>query len=118
MMTDLLLHMAKTTLALALLTPLLALTPPQRVPPGDLTQWLREHPLSPGTSLLLEPGDHTLSETLRLGPSAAGLHVRGGGPGTRVSGGFAVPASAWQVDMTQDGAQIWSARPRSRSPSA
>ena len=83
-----------------------------RVPAGDLTSWLRQHPLQPNTTLLLEAGDHTLSETLQLGPSAAGLRMsgaQGAAAGARVTGGFAVPASAWStIDLR--GARVLSAR--------
>ena len=73
------------------------------VPAGDLTEFLRLHPLTPHSTLRLEVGDHTLSETLTLGAGATGLTLSGSA-GARVTGGYAVPASAW--DHTQ---AIWSA---------
>jgi hypothetical protein len=91
---------------------------PQRVPAGDFTRWLTQHPLKPGTSLLLEPGDHTLSETLHLGPNATGLRLSGGttvARGARITGGFAVPASAWSTScagkrpLGSEGGVCWSA---------
>ena len=73
------------------------------VPAGDLTAWLKAHPLRPHTTLRLAPGEHTLSETLVLGKSATGLTLLGGGS-ARISGGYTVPA-AWDTS-----AKIWKAK--------
>eukprot|EP01050_Picozoa_sp_SAG11_P031169 SAG11_NODE_9565_length_900_cov_1.026217_1_plen_235_part_10 len=85
-----------------------AAQPSTLIPAGDLTSWLRQHPLQPGTTLFLEPGDHTLSETLHFGSDAAGLKVSGAA-GARITGGFAIPAGAWEMTF-RGNLQVLSAR--------
>jgi hypothetical protein len=88
-----------TLLSSAVHAQLVAAGPPssaRAVPAGDLTSWLRQHPLQPGTTLFLEPGDHTLSQALYFGADSAGVNVSGAA-GARITGGFAVPGGAWET---------------------
>ncbi len=78
------------------------------VPAGDLTEWLAEHPLQPNTTLVLAPGEHALSTTLRLGANATGLRMTGEA-GVRVTGGYTVPAGAWKI-VRRGSIEVWSAQ--------
>ena len=48
-------------------------------------------------SLVLDAGDHLLSETLKLGASATGLRISADTAGARLTGGYRVPSSAWNT---------------------